>query len=667
MSDLTTTPRKPRSARLTALVGVAAGAALGLTVGLGLPGSGTPAAAAAPLRAFSGCEQLRQWYVDRALPLVGPYGLGGGAIAYGAMEDSVGSGRALSSSGSSSGSMPGSAPAPQAPAADSQTSSGTGTNVQETGVDEPDLAKTDGDLVVRVRGDRLVVARVGDGQVGAVQDVGSLGLPAGLAASELLLSGTRVLVVGSPSSYAAAVPGPAVDLLPEMPASSSPAGPVDPIEPLPFAPYSLETSRVVEVDLTDPASPRVLTDRTYGGRLLSARQYDAAGAPVVRLVLQTESPTLDFVAPNRGRTAGQALAENRRIVRESQVWDWLPQVRDSGSGTAQDLLDCRDVRHPGTGDGTDLGTLSVVTLPFSDPTATTATAVTTAASTVYSSTDRLYLALSAGEATTDVHAFALDGASTRYTASGTVQGTVRDRWSMDEHDGVLRLAVAYGGWGTGAAADNGVVTLREDGERLDVLGSVRGLGPDEEVKSVRWFDDLAVVVTFRQTDPLYTVDLRVPSRPRTLGALKIPGFSTYLHPLGDGRLLGLGQDASLDGQVRGSQASVLDVSDLADPRRLSRLPVDDATLIAEWDPRALTWLPAGDGAGVALVGASSQLDGRTSVLELVVGSDGTLTRGRSWPLGSASSPTGPATPRALPLGDGRVALVGDTVTVVRAR
>ena len=66
---------------------------------------------------------------------------------------------------------------------------------------------------------------------------------------------------------------------------------------------------------------------------------------------------------------------------------------------------------------------------------------------------------------------------------------------------------------------------------------------DEQIKSVRWFDDLAIVVTFRQVDPLYAVDLTDPEHPRLLGELKIPGFSEYLHPLGGRRLIGLGQDA----------------------------------------------------------------------------------------------------------------------------
>ncbi len=114
---------------------------------------------------------------------------------------------------------------------------------------------------------------------------------------------------------------------------------------------------------------------------------------------------------------------------------------------------------------------------------------------------------------------------------------------------------------------NSVVTLREDGDELEEIGRVDKLGVNEDIKSVRWFDGLAIVVTFRQVDPLYAIDLTDPDAPTLLGELKIPGFSEYLHPISGQRLIGMGQDASLSGMLRGAQAALFDVSDLTDPRR----------------------------------------------------------------------------------------------------
>jgi uncharacterized secreted protein with C-terminal beta-propeller domain len=299
----------------------------------------------------------------------------------------------------------------------------------------------------------------------------------------------------------------------------------------------------------------------------------------------------------------------------------------------------------------------VVTVDAADPTDLESLGVTTNGETVYASTDRLYLATWGGRNATDVHAFALDGSATSYVASGTVPGVLRDRWSMDEHDGVLRLALAHGrGW---SAQQNGVTTVREDGDELRMAGSVRGLGPDEEIKSVRWFDDLAIVVTFRQTDPLYTVDLSDPAAPRTLGELKIPGFSEYLHPIGDDRLLGLGQDATMRGEVLGGQASLFDIGDLADPARLDTLALGrHAYPEAAQDPRTFTWLPERD-SGLAVV--QDHWNGRSSLVEVRVLADGSLLAGDTWPVGR----WGFAQARALPLpGGSAVAVVTDDVEVV---
>src|SRR4029079_629849 len=120
---------------------------------------------------------------------------------------------------------------------------------------------------------------------------------------------------------------------------------------------------------------------------------------------------------------------------------------------------------------------------------------------------------------------------------GSVDGTVGGSWSMDEHDGVLRVAVSS----DSAATATSIVLLRPESGRLVDLGRLDGLGVGQELKSVRWFDDLAVLVTFQQTDPFYAVAVPAPAPRRVLGALHLPGWSSYLHPVGPHLVLGLGQ------------------------------------------------------------------------------------------------------------------------------
>ena len=103
--------------------------------------------------------------------------------------------------------------------------------------------------------------------------------------------------------------------------------------------------------------------------------------------------------------------------------------------------------------------------------------------------------------------------------------------------------------------------------------------------------DVGYVVTFRQIDPLYTVDLAVPERPRILGELKIPGYSAYLHPIGEDLLLGIGQDATEEGRPLGTQLSLFDVSNLRRPTRLHHQPLGPGWSEAESDHHAFLYWP----------------------------------------------------------------------------
>jgi hypothetical protein len=121
---------------------------------------------------------------------------------------------------------------------------------------------------------------------------------------------------------------------------------------------------------------------------------------------------------------------------------------------------------------------------------------------------------------------------------------------------------------------------------------VGGLGRGEQVYGVRFIGDAGYVVTFRRTDPLFTLDLSRPEHPRVLGKLKLLGWSAYLHPLDEGMLLGVGQDATPFGLSLGTQLSVFDVTDLRRPSRLDRRTIDYGTSEVETDHHAfLYWQP----------------------------------------------------------------------------
>lgn len=124
----------------------------------------------------------------------------------------------------------------------------------------------------------------------------------------------------------------------------------------------------------------------------------------------------------------------------------------------------------------------------------------------------------------------------------------------------------------GGESENGVYVLDSS---LAVIGSITGLARDESVYAARLMGDTGYFVTFRQTDPLFTVDFSDPRDPRIVGRLKIPGFSEYLHPFGEGLLLGIGMDVEDDGRVtNGVKLSLFDVADPKDVRETDKLVLD---------------------------------------------------------------------------------------------
>jgi uncharacterized secreted protein with C-terminal beta-propeller domain len=231
----------------------------------------------------------------------------------------------------------------------------------------------------------------------------------------------------------------------------------------------------------------------------------------------------------------------------------------------------------------------------------------TDARVVYGSATSLYVATSDQAGGTAIHRFdTADPEVTRYTASGAVRGELLNQFSLSEDDGKLRAAT------TDATGQESFVTvLEEQAGRLAQVGQVGGLGRGERIYAVRFIGKTGYVVTFRQTDPLYTVDLSDPAAPRVAGELKILGFSSYLHPIGDGLLLGVGQDADAQGRQRGTQLSLFDVSDPANPTRLQQVALGTGTTSGAenehhaflwWGPKSLAVVPVRQPAFVGALG-----------------------------------------------------------------
>jgi uncharacterized secreted protein with C-terminal beta-propeller domain len=193
--------------------------------------------------------------------------------------------------------------------------------------------------------------------------------------------------------------------------------------------------------------------------------------------------------------------------------------------------------------------------------------------------------------TTDILRFGINGTAVSYSGKGVVNGFPINQYSMDEYNGYFRIATTQ--WGVGTR-----VTVLDG--NMNVTGHTPDLEPNETMQSMRFLGNMGYVVTFENTDPLFTIDLSDPYNPKVLGELKIPGFSQYLHPVGDGYLLGIGRDTTElfvrdpDGTERvvgfqdiGLKVSLFDVRDPYDPKEVEVLRLGDGWAEVSHNPRAL--------------------------------------------------------------------------------
>lgn len=478
----------------------------------------------------------------------------------------------------------------------------SGTTVQEHGVDEDDLIKSDGSWIYTLLrpmdaagGQVQVHRRRGDGGVDAIAtvtlptDAGTRFEPQGMT----LASGPqRVAVMSASQTFYT------LDICAERPDCAS-------TSLLPFPPTGIKS--MVALDLLNVSNPAtaVVTDSVrIDGRIIGSRLVGNA------LVLVTQhSPQLALEA----LPANVPDSEREALIAELTASDVLPTVRING-GAAQPLVNDTDcyVQPRNASYGIEITTITVFDLQSSTLQHSSRCFVG-GAEALYMSPLSLYLATTrytrtavggslrfAPQASTDVHKFAIDvagfspagGQAIDYRGSGEVTGHLgwdlqKNSYRMSEWNGDLRIVSFTGEMGWGLAAEDAgtaspatltILRERSTDRTLQAVGRLpnaqrpQALGkPGEQVYGVRFLGERGYVVTFRRVDPLYVLDLGDPSDPKTVGELLAPGYSDYLFPVGDGLLLGVGKDATDSGRIEGVRVALFDVADPAQPRQLSAL------------------------------------------------------------------------------------------------
>lgn len=438
------------------------------------------------------------------------------------------------------------------------------TNTQVAGVDEADIVKTDGTRTYLLHGDELFVLGTWPAESTSVAGHAKIeGTPV-----EMFVADGRAVVFSHVYDVAGqgggAEPGIAADCYDCY--------------------YGAAFTKISVLDVTG-STPTLSRELYFEGNYVSSRRHDA----IVRGVIRGGFAAPNLYAPSIayydawGDPYDQAIidaqidqwrARAADDIRKTELSDWLPSRYEKRDGELVALEPaCGDTYVPTPGLAT-YGQTNVVTLDMTDPASLAQTVVLGGADQVYANADVLLLAQhdyrwdmnGITEQQTALHSFSLGDASTTYVGSGFVPGYIHNQFSLDERDGVFRLSTtqqrrtnAENPWETTSV--NRVVTVHAVGDALQVLGQTPELAPGETIFSTRFIGDRAYVVTFRQTDPLFAIDLSDPAEPKVLGELHIPGFSDYMHPLDDTHLLTIGRDATDQGVVQGLMLQIFDVSD----------------------------------------------------------------------------------------------------------
>lgn len=556
-------------------------------------------ALAADLRTFNSCDVLLEDIQTKAVDFVGPWGfeqdhwlvqpaLEGNFVDDLAVEDFTFEESAEESTATSD-------------ASGAETRFST-TNNQEFGVDEADFVKTNGTHLVVAKGSTLTIVDTSRNEVSH-----QIIIDADINLNELFVDEDTAVVIGA--SYGT------FEVEPNGGIGDSSF----------FEPTNGPTLEVISIDLD---SGQVTDSQALNGSYVSARLVDET----IRIVSNhTVGGELGFVTPSFGqngpsdRALEVAEEANRQAILDSVITDWIPENPDGSL-----VIDCENLFAPSTFSGFGLTAVTTLNLD-SDLDITSTTGVMADGSTVYSSQDRLVVSyqdwVEAGTLSrtfgfsnsrrTNIHSFDISNPNeTSYAASGSVPGTTLNRFGFSEHEGYLRVATTRDD-----SSESLVTILEENDGKLELVGRVDDIGQGERITAVRYFGDIAYVVTFRQTDPFYTVDLSDPQNPEILGELKIPGFSSYLHPLDEDLVLAVGTDGTLE-QANGIPvASIFDVSDLTNPRLIDKvrlttgqghsLVANDARAFTLWEDTAFipveSWNNPAE-TGLAAVGVSRDLE-----------------------------------------------------------
>ena len=389
------------------------------------------------------------------------------------------------------------------------------TNVQVSGVDEADIVKTDGNFLYIVSNNKLSIIDAGTMKLVSQTELAPSSKDCCAYVSDMYLNGNLLVVTGYEGTENDS-PVPAYDYYIDC---------IYRLQPL--------NSLSVVFDITERNNIKEVRRVTQDGSIVASRMIGTYLYTVTRYSPDYKNDTAFYPKVN-----GEEVTCDEVYVDKSKT-----------DHTMNTVVSCYNTADKDS----EVEKVSVIA----------------DSNVVYCSNDTLYIACSSYEAnnrSTVIHAFSLKDGKVSYKGSASVPGTCDGQYMMDQSGNYFRIATTD----YNVKSDLDVSSLYVLDENLRVIGKLENIAHDEQIKSVRFMGDTAYVVTFKNTDPLFAVDLSKPNAPKILGEVKLPGFSRYLHPLSQNLLVGIGYDGDEESaDFSKIKISLFDVSNKKNPKELT--------------------------------------------------------------------------------------------------
>jgi len=382
-----------------------------------------------------------------------------------------------------------------------------------------------------------------------------------------------------------------------------------------YCPWRSSQLKVTVLDVSDPAAPSLAEETVLDGSIVDSRAIGEHVYLVIRNSFPVPQPILPWPDPDDpvllgGAASQPTLFETKDDYAARLAADWAVEMPaystvthgpDGKAESAGPLAEAPDIYIPSRPNGSDMLSVVLFDLGGDGGGPVSTASVLGVDGTVYASAESLYVVSHSwtmawarwrSAEMSHVYKFGLGEDGVSLEAAGAVPGWVLNQFSMDEEDGFFRIATTS----SDRDLSNNLFVLEQRGEHLDIAGALADIAVSESLYAARFMGDRGYLVTFRRVDPLFTVDLSDPYAPKLVGQLKIPGYSSYLHPMGDDCLIGLGRDADPEtGWVRGLQLSLFDVSNPRRPVRIDTYAFSAEAWggwsEAEWDHHAFSFFP----------------------------------------------------------------------------